>query len=293
MSQRAPHPALSWILAPRGDGRAEALRRAVEGKRVLLTGASFGIGAALARRLGAAGAELILAARSEAELGAVAREIAAAGGRAQVCALDLTSPEQIARAAEALARQGGAEVVIHNAGKSIRRSIARSLDRPHDFSRTMAVNYLGPVQLQLALLPAMLERGSGHLVNVSTLGIRLPVAPRWAAYLASKQAFDTWITAAAPELRHRGITCTSVYLGLVHTRMSAPTPDYQGMPGQTPDQAAQVLCRALIQRPRRISPWWVSPARWLAPALERPIEWTLGQLFLRGDDSVAARGERA
>jgi NAD(P)-dependent dehydrogenase (short-subunit alcohol dehydrogenase family) len=285
-----PHPLLSRLIAPRGLHRTDLLRAAVGGKRVLVTGASFGIGAALARQLGAAGARLTLAARTLPALESLAHEITAAGGDAQALCLDLSDPAQIEGAAALLARRGPFDAVIHNAGKSIRRSLALSLDRAHDFGRCMAVNYLGPVQLQLALLPAMLARGAGHIVNVSSVGVCLPPAPRWAAYLASKTAFDVWLRAAAPELRHAGIACTSVYLGLVHTRMSAPTPAYRGAPGQTPDEAAQVICRALVRRPPRLGPWWLGPARWLAPLLDGPVSWLLGRLFLRTDDSPAARG---
>jgi len=273
-----PHPLLSRFLAPWGIASVERLKRAVEGKRVLLTGASFGIGEAVALRLGAAGARVILAARSEAQLEALAARI----GNAEVLPLDLMDSAQIARAAEQLQARGPVDVVIHNAGKSIRRLLLDSLDRAHDFQRTMAVNYLGPVQLQLALLPKMLEHG-GHIVNVSTLGVRLPPAPRWAAYTSSKAAFDTWIRSVAPELRGRGIACTSIYFGLVHTRMSAPTEMYRTMPGQTPDEAAQVVCRALINKPRAIAPWWLGPARWFSPPFEGVIAWALGLPFARGN----------
>jgi NAD(P)-dependent dehydrogenase (short-subunit alcohol dehydrogenase family) len=289
-----PYPLLSRLLAPRGCGRPDVLRAAVGGKVVLVTGASFGIGAALAKRLGAAGARVLLAARSGPRLAELAQEITDAGGRAETFPLDLSDPRQIEQVVRQLAGiPGGVDVVVHNAGKSIRRSLALSLARPHDFQRCMSVNYLGPVQLQLALLPAMLARGTGQIVNVSSVGVRLPAAPRWSAYLASKTAFDVWLGAAAPELGQAGVTCTSIYLGLVHTRMSAPTPAYRGMPGQTPDEAAQVICRALIRRPRSIGPWWLTPARWLAPPLGRPVEWLQGKLFARGADSPAARGARS
>ena len=287
-----PHAFLSWLLAPRGCGRLPPLRRAVAGKIVLVTGASFGIGAALARRLGAAGATVLLAARSGEELQVIADEIIQAGGRAQALPLDLTDPARIATLVEAIQKEhGGVDIVIHNAGKSIRRSLALSLDRPHDFQRCMDINCAGPVRLQLALLPTMLARGSGHILAVSTVGVRLPPAPRWSAYLASKTAFDTWLGSVAPELRRSGIATTSVYLGLVHTRMSAPTPTLRSMPGQTPDEAARVLCRALIRHPRRCGPWWLGPVGWLAWPLATPLEWVFGWLFERGKDSPAASGK--
>jgi NAD(P)-dependent dehydrogenase (short-subunit alcohol dehydrogenase family) len=259
------------------------------GKTVLVTGASFGIGEALALRLGAAGARVLLAGRTEARLEELALKVTQAGGEGRPFAFDLANPDEVARAGGEIA-QVGVDVVVHNAGKSIRRSLGRSLDRPHDFQRCMAVNYLGPVALQLALLPRMLERGTGHIVSVSSVGVRLPPAPRWAAYLASKTAFDVWMGAIAPELRLRAIRCTSIYLGLVHTRMSAPTPLYRNMPGQTPDEAAQVICRALVRKPRRTGPWWLPPVRCLALPLGPPLEWLQARLFARGSDSAAALG---
>lgn len=259
---------MSWfsrLLAPPLCSDPEALRRAVEGKVVLLTGASYGIGAALAVRLRTAGARVLLAARSEEALQALGEH---------VYPLDLRNPESVDRTARAvLSDFGGVDVVIHNAGKSIRRPLLQALDRPHDFERCMGVNYLGPVRLQLALLPSMIEKGSGHIVNVSSVGVRLPPVAHWAAYLASKSAFDHWLGAAVPELRRKGIACSSVYLGLVHTRMSAPTKAYASLPGLSADEAACVLCRALIRRPRSLQPWWLPPLRWLGPMLERPLEW--------------------
>ena len=244
------------------------------GEVVLLTGASFGIGSHLARRLGAAGAKVLLAARSAAELESLRAEICLAGGEAQAYPLDLTDSQQVdAVVQRILSEQGRVDIVIHNAGRSIRRSLWRSLDRPHDFQRCMAVNYLGPVRLQLALLAGMKARREGHIVNVSTIGVRLPTGQRWAAYLASKTAFDVWLAAAVPELRPAGIACTSVYMGLVHTRMSAPTRAFAAMPGLTADEAACVICRALIDRPRSLAPWWLGPARCLTLPLERPLEW--------------------
>lgn len=281
---------LSRLLAPRGSKDAAALARAVRGKVVLITGASFGIGRALALRLGQAGAKLLLVARTAEALAEVADQIAAAGGDARALPVDLADAEAVDRLAVRLAGEGlVADVVVHNAGKSIRRLLVDSLERPHDFSRTALVNYLGPVRLQLALLPAMLARRGGQIVAVSSLGVRLPAAPRWAAYTASKAAFDAWMCSAGPELAAYGIACTSVYLGLVHTRMSAPTESYRNLPGMTAEEAALVVCRALVRRPRVIEPWWVRPLRLLAPwcdgLVDRWFRRRLGQ-------EVAARVPR-
>jgi len=264
-----PHPLLSRLLAPRGLTDTAALTRAMGGKVVLLTGASFGIGRALALRLGRAGAKLILVARTADALGAVASEINSVGGNARAITLDLADASAIDTVAAQLAAEGTvADVVIHNAGKSIRRLIADSLDRAHDFSRTISVNYLGPVRLQLSLLPSMMARRGGHIVAVSSVGVRLPPAPRWAAYTAAKSAFDAWMGSARPELDAYDIDCSTIYLGLVHTRMSEPTLGYRDMPGMTADEAAGVVCRALVRRPRKIQPWWVAPLRLLAPWCE-------------------------
>ncbi len=282
-----PNPYLSKFLAPSGCSDEALLQQAVAGQTVLLTGASFGIGAALAARLGRAGARVLLAARSAAELEEQKAQIIRAGGQAFCYPLDLADPDRVdAVADQILQDHGSVDVLVHNAGKSILRSLYRSLDRPHDFQRCMSVNYLGPVRLQLALLPSMIRRRSGHIVNVSSVGVRLPPAAKWAAYLASKSAFDIWIKSAVPELQHSQIACTSIYLGLVHTRMSAPTKAYASMPGQTPDQAACVLCRALIFKPRTIAPWWLEPVHWIAPPLERLYEWAQYR-FLPPDSALS------
>lgn len=283
-----PHPLLSRLLAPRGSTDAEALGRAVRGKVVLITGASFGIGRALAIRLGPAGAKLLLAARTATALAALAGEISAAGGAARALRLDLADPAAIDALVAQLAAEGVVvDVVIHNAGKSIRRLMVDSLDRAHDFSRTIAVNYLGPVRLQLGLLPAMMAKGGGQIITISTVGVRLPPAPRWSAYAAAKSAFDVWLRSARPELAAHDIACTSVYLGLVHTRMSEPTESYRGMPGMTAEEAALVVCRALVRRPRGIEPWWVGPLRVLAPWCEGLVDRCFRRRLRR---ELAARG---
>src|SRR4051812_27652675 len=220
------------FMDPGGNPDDEKLSRALDGKLVLVTGASYGIGEATARRLGQAGAEVLLVARSRDRLREVARDVNELGGSAHVHPCDLTDPEAVDRLADAvLDSYGRADVVVSNAGKSIRRSIELSYDRPQDFERTMDINYLGPVRLLLGLLPAMAESGGGQVVNVSTLGVRMQPTPRWAAYLASKTAFDHWLRSVAPEVRSKGIVCTSVYMPLVHTRMSEPTPLLRAMPG--------------------------------------------------------------
>jgi NAD(P)-dependent dehydrogenase (short-subunit alcohol dehydrogenase family) len=254
------------LLNPGGAPGDDRLREAVKGKVVLITGASRGIGEAAALRLGGAEGTVLLVARSRGRLENLAERIEDLGGAARVHVCDLADADAVeALGAEVLEENGRIDVLVSNAGKSIRRSIDLSYERFRDFRRTIDVNYLGPVRLVLAVLPSMRERGEGHIVNVSTLGVRVPPSPRWAAYLSSKAAFDVWLRSLAPEMRRDGVTYTSIYMPLVHTQMSEPTPIFRNLPGLSADQAAGLVCRAIVERPREIEPWWVKVT---APGLE-------------------------
>ncbi|WP_245717272.1 SDR family NAD(P)-dependent oxidoreductase [Nocardia jejuensis] len=249
------------LFYPTSRPSEKALRDAVGERVVLVTGASHGIGKVAARKLAAAGASVLLVARTLEDLEQVAAQIREAGGIAHVYRADLTDMDAVEKLGTTLlAEHHHIDVVINNAGKSIRRSIDESYDRFHDFTRTMDINYLGPVRLLLTLLPSMRERGRGQIINISTWGLRMPPAPRWAAYGASKSAFDTWLRTVATEIAVDGVTTTSIYMPLVHTRMSAPT-DFSGVPGLTADEAADLICHAVVARPREISPWWTGPVQ--------------------------------
>jgi NAD(P)-dependent dehydrogenase (short-subunit alcohol dehydrogenase family) len=278
---------IGWpLLVALTNGRArisdERLAAAVRDQVILVTGSSYGIGEATARRLALAGATVLLVARTADQLKVVAGEIRAAGGTAYVHAANLADPasvEELARTV--LAEHGRVDVLVSNAGKSIRRSIADSYQRFHDIERTNAVNYLGPAKLVLELLPSMRERGSGHIVNVSTAGVRTPPMARWSAYLASKSAFDVWLRCVAQEVRGDGVTTSTVYMGLVHTRMSEPTPLLNKMPGLTPEQAADQVCTAVAGRPHNITPPMVRPADALGNLLRVPTDRLFEQYFRR------------
>jgi acyl-CoA synthetase (AMP-forming)/AMP-acid ligase II/NAD(P)-dependent dehydrogenase (short-subunit alcohol dehydrogenase family) len=282
---------LSWLLNPGGAPTVSRLRRAVSGKTVLITGASFGIGEACARSLAEAGARVLLVARSREKLDVVAESIRAAGGRADVYPADLTNTSAVSNLGKQLLEaHGSIDIVVSNAGKSIRRSIALSYDRFHDFERTIGVNYMGPVQLLLALLPEMRRRKGGQIVNISTFGVRVPPGPRWGAYQASKAAFDSWFRSMGVEVRSDGVVTSSIYMPLVYTRMSAPTPSLRGLPGLYPEQAAGLVARAIVRHSRAIAPWWLWPAEVLSVVFRRPIEWGMGLFFRRSTDSPSARG---
>jgi acyl-CoA synthetase (AMP-forming)/AMP-acid ligase II/NAD(P)-dependent dehydrogenase (short-subunit alcohol dehydrogenase family) len=273
---------LSRLINPGGAPSRERLAEVVAGKTVLVTGASYGIGRACALLLGRAGAKVLLVARSAAALQEVARELEGA----EVWPVDLMDLDAVARLGQQLAERHDIDIVINNAGKSIRRSLALSYDRFHDVERTMGVNYLGPVRLLLALLPGMVRRRRGHIVNVSTIGVRIPPGPRWGAYQASKGAFDTWFRSVASELQLEGVATTSLYMALVYTRMSAPTPSLRGVPGLTPEQAAGLVARALVHEPAQIAPWWLGPAQLLSVLLRRPLAWLLPALVRRTQDNA-------
>ncbi len=277
-----------WAINPPGGTDDDALRDAVGGKTVLVTGASYGLGEATARRLAGAGATVLLVARTAERLESLAAEL----DGAVACPADLTDEASVdALLTRVLGEHGHVDVLVNNAGKSIRRSLELSLDRPQDFQRTIDVNYSGPVRLMLGLIPAMRDNGGGHIVNVGTIGTRIQPGPRWAAYQASKGAFDTFFRSAAIELRAMGIATTSVYMALIYTRMSAPTPIFRYVPGQTPREAAEVIARAIVKRPREIAPWWAGVADVATTAGRGP--WaaltSLSYRYSR-DSSAATRG---
>ena len=252
-----------------------ALRAAVAGRVVLVTGASSGIGEATARQVAAAGGVVLLVARTAERLAALRAEIGAAGGQAHAYPTDLADRAQVeALLQRILADHGVVDIVVNNAGKSIRRPLDEAYDRLHDYTRTIEVNYLGPVQLLLGLLPGMRARGRGHLVSVSTVGVDLP-APHWSAYLASKSAFEAWTRATAPEARADGVATTSIHFPLVHTPMSAPTEALARVPGMTAEEAGAVVCRALAGRPRLLSPWWSRLGGVVSGVLPGPVDAAL------------------
>jgi NAD(P)-dependent dehydrogenase (short-subunit alcohol dehydrogenase family) len=251
----------------------DRLRDKVSGATVLVTGASFGIGEATVHKLAAAGATVLMAARSRDKLDDIAQDIGVRGGRAISYPADLSDEADVATLTkQVLDEHGPPDVIVSNAGKSIRRPLHHQYERPQDFDRTIGINYLGPIRLLLGLLPAMRERGSGHVVNVSSVAVRVPPGPRWGVYQASKGAFDMWLRSVAPELHADGVDVTSIYLGLIATRMSEPTESLRKAPNLSPDQAADIVARAIIERPRTIAPWWLWPAEVGTVLLRTPVE---------------------
>lgn len=242
------------------------------GRRVVITGASDGIGRALAFHLAKTGAQLILVARRQHELEQVAEQVRHLGGTATAHVADLSQPHAItAAAADILERHGDVDVLINNAAKSIRRPVDQSYERLHDCERTMQVNYFGALALILAFLPGMRRRRCGQIVNVSSMATQ-NATPPFAAYNASKAALDAWTRTAAAEAAPDGVAMTTVYMPLVDTTMSTATDAYAGARLLTPHQGALLIYQALRSRAPRVAP----PAgilgeilAALAPALHR------------------------
>ncbi len=227
--------------------RDRSLASAIKDKRVVITGASSGIGLETAVRVGEAGGTVILVSRTREKLEEVAEQIRAIGGTAHVHPADLSELEDVERVAEEiLEAHGGVDVLINNAGRSIRRSVARSYDRFHDYERTMQLNYFGALKLIMAFLPGMRERKSGHIINVSSIGVQTNT-PRFSAYVASKSALDAFARCAAPECVADNVKFTTVYMPLVRTPMIAPTDIYKAFPTLTPEEAGKMLTEAFIE----------------------------------------------
>jgi NAD(P)-dependent dehydrogenase (short-subunit alcohol dehydrogenase family) len=234
------------------DGRRRTLREALGGKHVMITGASSGIGRATALKVAAAGGVPLLIARNVDSLEEVRAEIVAGGGTAYVYAADISEMESVEGLLErVLADHRNVDMLVNNAGRSIRRSIALSYNRFHDFERTIQLNYFGAIKLIIGLLPHMRERGSGHIVNVSSIGVQTN-PPRFSAYVASKAALDAFTRVVASEVIGDGITFTTIHMPLVRTPMIAPTKMYDAFPTLSPEEAADMICEALRSRPKEM-----------------------------------------
>jgi NAD(P)-dependent dehydrogenase (short-subunit alcohol dehydrogenase family) len=227
----------------------------LKGKRILLTGASSGIGEAGAELFAQHGATVVAVARRQDLLEAVADRITTAGGTAISMPCDLSDMDAIdALVADVAKRLGGVDILINNAARSIRRGLAESLERWHDVERTMVLNYYGPLRLIRGLAPGMLERGDGHIINVSTWGVMSEASPMFSVYNASKAALTSISRVVETEWGRKGVHSTTLYYPLVATPMIKPTKAYDGMPALTPEEAAEWMVTAARTRPVRIAP---------------------------------------
>ncbi|WP_165854926.1 SDR family oxidoreductase [Marinobacter sp. JSM 1782161] len=269
------------------------LRGTVEGRVCVITGATSGIGLATAQKLADAGAILVIGARKPERLKEVAEQLEARGASVHAYRCDFSEMDQCDEFVRTvLDNHGHVDVLVNNAGRSIRRSLDLSFDRFHDFERTMQLNYFGSVRLIMGFAPSMLEQRRGHIVNISSIGV-LTNAPRFSAYVASKSALDAFSRCAAAEWSDRNVTFTTINMPLVKTPMIAPTKIYDQVPTLTPDEAADMVAEAIIHRPKRIATRlgvFAQVLHALAPKMGEIVMNTGYRMF---PDSPAAAGSRS
>jgi NAD(P)-dependent dehydrogenase (short-subunit alcohol dehydrogenase family) len=262
----------------------------VRGRTVLITGGSSGIGKAAALKIAGAGAKVLICARGEDELEATRKEIVDAGGVCHTYVADLAEQKSCDELVQkVLAEHKGVDILINNAGRSIRRAIASSYDRFHDFERTMQLNYFGSLRLIMGLLPGMAARHRGHIINISSIGV-LTNAPRFSAYVSSKAALDAFSRCAQAEFSDNGINFTTINMPLVKTPMIAPTKMYESVPTLSPDEAADMIVEAIIERPVRLATRLGTFAQIFYALAPRAYEILMNTAFRLFPDSAAAKG---
>lgn len=273
MSDQRKYTILEHILFPLKSLNQTKLAKQVDGKTILITGATFGIGEQLSLMLAKTNAQLILVGRTKEKLETLKVQIKELGGNVQIVPTNLTDDADLDNLISTLLNlDNGVDIFISNAGRSIRRSINESLDRFHDFERTMDLNYYAPVKLMLKIIP-ILKQNKGQVINVSAINVLLVPAPKWSAYQASKAAFDNWFRCVGPELKVDGVVYTTIYLPLVKTRMIAPTKAYDKMPAMKPEQVSKLIGKYIVNRKSKFQPWWLIYGQ-LASVLFRSLfEW--------------------
>jgi short-subunit dehydrogenase/thioester reductase-like protein len=272
--------------------RERSLTKTIEGKRILVTGASSGIGRDLAMKLAEAGGEVILVSRTREKLEEVADAMEKLGGKPHVHPCDLSDLDAIEQLAnEVVEEYGGIDILVNNAGRSIRRSLKASYDRFHDYERTMQLNYFGALRLILSFMPGMRERRSGHIINISSIGVQTNT-PRFSAYVASKAALDAFSRCVAPEVIGDGVHITTIYMPLVRTPMIAPTNIYDAFPTLTPDEAAQMICDAMIDKPKRLATRLGTFGQILYAVSPKVVDQVMNTAYNIFPDSKAAKGDK-
>ncbi len=265
---------------------------AVNGKTVLITGASSGIGRAAAFKIARAGGIPLLVARSADKLEETKQQIEDMGGTAYAYSADVSDPQSVDELCrQVLADHPAVDVLVNNAGRSIRRSIALSYDRFHDFERTIQLNYLGTIKLIMGLLPHMRDRRSGLVVNVSSIGVQTN-PPRFSAYVASKAALDAWTRVVGSECISDNVHFTTIHMPLVRTPMIAPTKIYDSFPTISPDEAADLICEAIRAKPKQINTRLGTFGEVAYALMPKAVDQILSTAYKVFPDSAAAKGEK-
>jgi len=264
----------------------------VKDRVIVITGGTSGIGEATAYKMAEAGAQVVLVARDPAKAAPVMAKIKKAGGKAKFYACDLAEiPECDKLVAAVLKDFGRCDYLVNNAGRSIRRGIASSFDRFHDFERTMQLNYFGSLRLIMGFLPSMMKQKRGHIINISSIGV-LTQAPRFSAYVASKAALDSFTGCAASEFNDDNIAFTTINMPLVKTPMIAPTKLYNHVPTLTPEQAADLVVEAIVYKPVRIATRLGIFGALLHAVAPKATHIILNAAFRMFPDSSAAQGRK-
>lgn len=249
---------LEQILFPFTILKHQVLNEVLTNKTIVITGATFGIGEELTYILSAYKVNLILVARTHEKLTHIKNNLSNANAQITLFATDLYNENEVNELIASIHKTNfTVDFIVCNAGKSIRRSIFESVDRYHDFTRTISLNYLANVNLILGLLPH-LEKSKGQIINVSALNVKLNVSPYWSAYQASKCAMEQWVLSISPELKLKNIICTNVYLPLVRTRMIKPTSNYDTFPAMHPKHVAIKIANSFVNKLSTIKPWWLN-----------------------------------
>ncbi len=276
-----------------GGFASSSLRAALNGRTVVITGGSSGIGRSAALEIAAAGGTPLLVARSLDKLEEVKAEIELAGGSAYCYPADLSDMESIDElVATILSQHAAVDMVVNNAGRSIRRSLVNSLDRFHDYERTMQLNYFGAIRLVMGFIPHMQQRHFGHIVNISSIGVQAS-PPRFGAYVASKSALDAWTRVVSSELIGDNITFTTIHMPLVRTPMIAPTKIYDHFPAISPDEAGAMVCDALQRKPKQINTKLGTAAEVGYALAPKVLDQILNAAFRVFPESAASSGREA
>ena len=264
----------------------------VKGKVIVITGGTSGIGEATAYKMAEAGAQVVVVARDPQKAAPVMARIKSLGGKGRFVSCDLADIADCDRlVATVLKEFGRCDFLVNNAGRSIRRGIASSFDRFHDFERTMQLNYFGSLRLIMGFLPAMMKHRHGHIINISSIGV-LTQAPRFSAYVASKAALDSFTGCAASEFSDNNIAFTTINMPLVKTPMIAPTKLYNHVPTLTPEQAADLVVEAIVYKPVRIATRLGVFGALLHAVAPKATQIILNTAFRMFPDSTAAQGRK-
>ncbi len=268
------------------------LKGKVKGKVVVITGGSSGIGLSTAERVAEAGATTVIVARGEEELFKARDAMKKTGGKVFAYTADLADMADCDRLVAAILKDHGhVDILVNNAGRSIRRSIELSYDRFHDFERTMQLNYFGSLRLIMGVMPTMIQRRKGHIINISSIGV-LASSPRFSAYVASKAALDAFSRCAQGELSGKGISFTTINMPLVRTPMIAPTKMYESVPTLSTDEAADMVVKGIIEKPSRIATRLGIFSALLNAVAPKAYEVIMSTAFELFPDSAAAKGDR-